>query len=479
MADRLPLIQNAGQLSQLRTPDLLVDVDGHGYVDAAAAFGTDDVLVASDGTARGCKATAIDKDNVVQADTAFGTDDRVIISDGTAKNVEASSLLITELVTADTPFGTDGVLIISDGTGNGVEASAILVADVVTADTAFGTDNLVVISDGTGKGVEASTLDVDVIVQAASAFGTDDVLIASDGTGRGTKATAIDKDDVVTADTAFGTDDRIIIADGTGKGVEASSLLISDVATLATRWLVATATKTANYDAAVNDLVVCDCSGGSFTVTLPTPSNNDEVGVLLLADTVPNTVTIDSDGGSILGKNGSQGATIDLYIENDYVRLKYLGSNVWQLVDDERTLHYAHMRGDATTGQTVPHNTTTVIDFATEVEDNAGLSDVTTNEVTIRRAGTYSITASAGVASGAVLEIWNLNLRLNGSNIRGATSTPAAVSSNVVHNFAANVRLAAGDVLTMSCVQQSSDSSDKTILLTEAATSRIFVQEIR
>src|SRR5262249_10990529 len=49
--------------------------------------------------------------------------------------------------------------------------------------------------------------------------------------------------------------------------------------------LIPTASKTSDYTAAVNDLVVCDISSGSFTVTCPaSPAVGDRFGVLIASN---------------------------------------------------------------------------------------------------------------------------------------------------------------------------------------------------
>lgn len=243
------------------------------------------------------------------------------------------------------------------------------------------------------------------------------------------------------------------------------------------------ATQTQNYTAKKRDIIPCNISGGSFTVTLPSnPSLGDEVGVFIVVGGVPNTVTISntlSGTPTIVGKNGSEGTTVLLFIVGDYVRLKYIGQSDWLIIYDGRAPHTAEMTGDNTTGQTINHNTTTVIDFTIETYDNAGLASTSTNEITIRRSGRYMCTFSCGIASGAVVEQWNLNLRKNGSDIRSSTQLPAAFSSNIVNNVGAILDLVATDILTCSVVQQSSDSSSKTVLLTEATRSRLTVVEVR
>jgi hypothetical protein len=64
-----------------------------------------------------------------------------------------------------------------------------------------------------------------------------------------------------------------------------------------------TAVKTANYNAAVGDLVPCDVTGGSFTVTLPTaPADKAQVCVEIVAQTTtgaPKLLTVAAGGADV------------------------------------------------------------------------------------------------------------------------------------------------------------------------------------
>lgn len=101
MANRKPLIIDTTNalVQQIQSGDLLVDQDGHGYVDAAAAFGTDNVMLRSDGTARGCQHTGIfvtDDDFV-----GIGTTSEPSFILEVAGDTNASTLAIFQRSTAD------------------------------------------------------------------------------------------------------------------------------------------------------------------------------------------------------------------------------------------------------------------------------------------------------------------------------------------------------------------------------------------
>ena len=65
-----------------------------------------------------------------------------------------------------------------------------------------------------------------------------------------------------------------------------------------------TAVKTGTYTASPNDLVVCDCSGGSFTVTLPAaPADKTVIGVKLVnVGSGSNSVTVACGGLDVIDK---------------------------------------------------------------------------------------------------------------------------------------------------------------------------------
>lgn len=66
------------------------------------------------------------------------------------------------------------------------------------------------------------------------------------------------------------------------------------------RVLVPTSTKTGNYTASAGELVICDASGGSFTVTLPAASASVSVAVRK-ADSSSNAVVVAAAGSDTIG----------------------------------------------------------------------------------------------------------------------------------------------------------------------------------
>tara|TARA_R100001530_G_scaffold26226_3_gene21102 strand:- start:3279 stop:4685 length:1407 start_codon:yes stop_codon:yes gene_type:complete len=58
--------------------------------------------------------------------------------------------------------------------------------------------------------------------------------------------------------------------------------------------------KTANYTASWGELVLCDTSGGSFTITLPAASTNDGKVIIVKHVTAGNTLTIDGNAAETI-----------------------------------------------------------------------------------------------------------------------------------------------------------------------------------
>ncbi len=87
-----------------------------------------------------------------------------------------------------------------------------------------------------------------------------------------------------------------------------------------------TSIKTANYVARSGELVQCDASGGSFTVTLPSSLRvNQIVGVKLLETTGGNAVTIARNGNAIEGEAGD----FTLASTGEYLELQFDGGGTW------------------------------------------------------------------------------------------------------------------------------------------------------
>jgi hypothetical protein len=88
--------------------------------------------------------------------------------------------------------------------------------------------------------------------------------------------------------------------------------------------LVPTAIKSANYNAAVSDLVLANASS-SWTVTLPTtPANKSQVGVAMVAQTGTDVISVTAGGSDVINSNGSTGvSTLTVGTLNQIIILQY------------------------------------------------------------------------------------------------------------------------------------------------------------
>lgn len=87
-------------------------------------------------------------------------------------------------------------------------------------------------------------------------------------------------------------------------------------------------TKTAAYTAVATDrLVLCDASGGAFTVTLPAANASGALSVKK-TDSTANAVTVARAGADTL----DGGTTFDLTAQNHAAMLMSDGSSAWVIV---------------------------------------------------------------------------------------------------------------------------------------------------
>lgn len=84
-------------------------------------------------------------------------------------------------------------------------------------------------------------------------------------------------------------------------------------------------TVTSNHTTNENELVSCDASGGTFTVSLtPTPVNGEKIDITKI-DSSNNIITVDGNGATILGDT-----TIQLTVKDESVTLIYNGTE-WKV----------------------------------------------------------------------------------------------------------------------------------------------------
>lgn len=217
-------------------------------------------------------------------------------------------------------------------------------------------------------------------------------------------------------------------------------------------WRLLPTSKTANYTAAAGDLVLCDATAGSFTVTLPgsTPGiMPPRIAIKLTATSGTNKVTIARPSGGTI--NGAA-ADIDLFMAGDYLWLTNTAASAWHVVAERLQPHCAIVETAAS--QSVVTNTWVTIPVDTTVQDSCALADLANDRITVRRAGKYLATAygwldlgGSGIPGGAAI------------SLNGSTYDRANTQDNAGNNYNGHttklMTLAAGDYLQLRLYQGS------------------------
>lgn len=251
--------------------------------------------------------------------------------------------------------------------------------------------------------------------------------------GRTTPAAVLTAGDVEGEFTASG---QVFIGTGAGTGT-LRGLTYADIANTPAP-LVPTPVKTGAYNANVADMVVCDVSGGSFTVTLPTaPVDGSVVGVAVVKNTAyssgnfaPNFVTLAAGGSDVF--QVASGATSEL-VGAGAVLLQYKASSaIWYLVSPGGFLPQAFCFGQDTAGSSnIPVASTSataptaIITCAAHVFDGAPV---------VARFGCQSAIMPAVISATIEVGIWELGvsstaiaiLMYGSNNASGALDLPGS-----------------------------------------------------
>lgn len=126
---------------------------------------------------------------------------------------------------------------------------------------------------------------------------------------------------------------------GLGSAATQASSAFDTAGAAATRQLLyaSVATQTGTYTASVGQLVPCNATSGSFTVTLPTGAGaGGQVIVKLLATAGTNTVTVAAGGSDVINLAGTTSATLQLASES--FELTSNGSGTWFLSGGQKSL---------------------------------------------------------------------------------------------------------------------------------------------
>lgn len=113
--------------------------------------------------------------------------------------------------------------------------------------------------------------------------------------------------------------------------------------------LTTTATKTAAYAAAANELVLCDATTGTFAVTLPAAGTAGQVVAVKKLDASANVVTVQRAGSDTIN---AASTSLTLTLQNQAATLVSSGSGAWTVQADDMPLGQLDARFAALTGPT-------------------------------------------------------------------------------------------------------------------------------
>ena len=113
--------------------------------------------------------------------------------------------------------------------------------------------------------------------------------------------------------------------------------------------LTTTAVQTGNYTATANQIVPCDASAGSFTITLPSAAvMGTIVAVKLINVTTSHTVTVQTSTGDSINISGTTTAVLQLLGESfEFIAS---GSGIWYLYGGQKSLASLDTRYMAASG---------------------------------------------------------------------------------------------------------------------------------
>jgi len=224
--------------------------------------------------------------------------------------------------------------------------------------------------------------------------------------------------------------------------------------------------KTSNYTAVSGDLVNCDLSSNSITVSLPAVVANARIGVLLGTASSSRTVTITPNGTDEINHQTS----VVLYIAGDYIELFGTADGQWLVVADGVQPHMARLRRSLS-NQTIATSTSTRVQFDTEDYDVGGIAATGASAgMTIRRGGKYRITARTRFSSFDAGEGGEVIIVVNGAEIHHQNLYMPATSTVVVPNITATLDLSAGDVVSANVWHNSGVNADLEVFNTRVQT---------
>jgi hypothetical protein len=155
VANRKPLVIVSGVTQQLQSGDLIDAADVENAVTATADFGTDSVLVLTDGTSKVVKDSTISGAVVVTAASAFSTDNLILRSDGTGRGTQNSILTLADTTGRISSSSASFMLLVGSGANpSSAGEDLIIIGSGAGASATIG-NNSMLIGEDAGNGMTA------------------------------------------------------------------------------------------------------------------------------------------------------------------------------------------------------------------------------------------------------------------------------------------------------------------------------------
>lgn len=187
--------------------------------------------------------------------------------------------------------------------------------------------------------------------------------------------------------------------------------------------ILAVTTKTTTYTAlTTDDLILCDTSGGAFTITLPTAAGNTGKTLVFKKTTSDTSIlTIDGNGAETI--DGL--ANIKMGAQNDFVKIVSDGTN-WRIIEDG-ILVSTILRLSA--DQTISNVTDTRVNPDVATLDTLGAFNTSTYVYTAQRPGTYTFSGYYGYPNDTDGTRW-VSYKKNGGSVVYVAATNAGTATN-------------------------------------------------
>jgi len=341
-----PIDADGNKITGLPTPTSNTDATPKSYVDGLASglnildatrvattANLASTYLAGDLTASGNGAISIDG-------VSLDADDRVLVKNQNTAT-QNGVYYVSQIGDGGTPWiltratdfdedseATNGTFVfVEEGTANSTTGWVITTPDPITIDT---TDiEWSQFSSATtltpGEGLSQNGTDFDVNVDDSTIEINSDTLRVKDG---GITNAKLDKSNIplsgfgaATGNVDLGNNKIVNLATPTASTDAATKAYVDSAPTGGT-----VTTKTANYNAVAGDIVLCNTSGGEFTITLPPAASNANAQITIKKITEDGyQVIVDANGGETID-NG-----LVVYIDGAYDTMLVVsdGSNWW------------------------------------------------------------------------------------------------------------------------------------------------------